>query len=919
MKCTMLQLYKDPKAENLTLPLIFNEWKYFSIRIPSSIKSFVEASDVQMLALELVFFEKNTRVPKLIGKNCIKLLEILNKTAVAHQVDLRLKRQVICKLELDLVITYGSLGYGYSHQLHHPKKTLEAVVERSTFLRCPPPENCKNSHFNVITPKPGPYIDFIGALLQRDATGISSGLPGVPPLVLDMMERRGRLLEMHETMEDYTSGEAVHFLEKLVMRKGPRSETPWRKNKKAKNMSALIPTQMNLTDATKQHVSADQSPTTVTTSAPMTLAPTSQDTSISYEDERQDSPPEAKMEDTTEKAQSPPKKNPPKITPEQSSATSTPEAVHSDPPPTPPPPIEVQQTIALKSITTPKPALKSAVASSSQFPDPPQAESTSLPRHVPSVLPENPTVVPAPTNETPKPTMETSLPVHSTSPYCITVVEKEEEEEEKREKQRDVIAPVSSLSHAPTQKHVQEECEPWPCLPRVQSDPAEPSQEGSAESSQETPAETRHETPTESRQENPAESRPETPAESRQKNPAESRQENPAESRPETPAESRQKNPAESRPETPAESRQENPAESRQKNPAESRPETPAESRQETPAESRQENPAESRQENPAESRQKNPAESRQETPAESRQENPVESRQENPVESKQENPAESRQESPAEWPSDGELGWNQRDDVGTSSTRKASGEVEQLALGKSGAKKDPLCCTTVRKSTVTWTEYRSPEPSSMGGLDRGLPGALWPSSTLHQLLVTPTTLFSRPTIPPSNFWSSNLRTSSQLPLPPLGASAKFPDIKNLTLDPSPWMDGTNQPSLQLEDLGSSRTDRLGPRLGTLSTSNESASLSSRLSHDNLTGTASSGPWSLCSKADIPSLRSGLVSSPLAPLPTLSASPSTQVNTSPGRTKANKLGKERPKVVDTLHGSILYQRPNRDKDYYEKM
>ncbi|XP_062313103.1 fibrous sheath CABYR-binding protein-like [Osmerus eperlanus] len=688
-----------------------------------------------------------------------------------------------------------------------------------------------------------------------------------------MMERRGRLLEMHETMEDYTSEEAVHFLEKLVMRKGLQSETPWRKNKKAKNMSALIPTQMNLTDATKQHVSADQSPTGVTTSAPMTLAPPSQDTSISYEDERRDSPPKAKMEDTTEKPQSPPEKNPPKITPEQSSATSTPEAVHSDPPPTPPPPIEVQQTIALKSITAPKPALQSAVASSSQSP-------TSPPRDVPSVLPENPMVILSHTNETPKPTMDTS-------PYCITVVEKKEEEEEKREKQKEVVAPVSSLIHAPTQKHVQEECETRPCQPRVQSDPAE--------SSQESPAESRQETPAESRQEIPAESRQETPAESRQETPAESRQE------------------------TPAESRQETPAESRQENPAESRQETPAESRQETPAESRQETPAESRQETPAESRQETPAESRQETPAESRQETPAESRQETPAESRQENPAESRQESPAERPSDGELGWNQTDAVGTSSTRKASGEVEQLALGKSRAKKDPLCCTKVRKSTVTWTEYRSPEPSSMGGLDRGLPAALWPSSTLHQLLVTPTMLFSLPTIPPSNFWSSNLRTSSQLPLPPLGASATFPDIKTLTLDPSPWMDGTNHPSLQLEGLGSSRTDRLGPRLGTLSTSNESASLSSWLSHNNLTGTASSGPWSFCSKADIPSLRSGLVSSPLAPISTLSASPSTQVNTSPGRTKANKLGKERPKVVDTPHGSIPYQRPNRDKDYYGKM
>ena len=33
MKCTMLQLYKDPKAENSPFPLSFNEWKYFSIKV----------------------------------------------------------------------------------------------------------------------------------------------------------------------------------------------------------------------------------------------------------------------------------------------------------------------------------------------------------------------------------------------------------------------------------------------------------------------------------------------------------------------------------------------------------------------------------------------------------------------------------------------------------------------------------------------------------------------------------------------------------------------------------------------------------------------------------------------------------------------------------------------------------------------
>ncbi|XP_062302939.1 cation channel sperm-associated targeting subunit tau-like isoform X2 [Osmerus eperlanus] len=275
MKCTMLQLYKDPKAENSPFPLSFNEWKYFSIKIPCDIENSSGASDVQQLDLELIVFEQDARVPKLIGKNYIKLVDILNKTAVPQQVELRHKRQVICKLELDLVMVYGSLGYGYSHQLIHPKKNLEGVVERSIFLRCLPPDHRKDSHFNVITPIPVPYTDFVGALLKRDATGFtktSISLPGVPPIVMEMLEKRGRILQLHEAMEAcQSSEEEVKFLEKLVMRKGPRSETTWRMNKTGKGLSKwktaspMISNVMSFAHSAKKDMPDDQIPMTAPT------------------------------------------------------------------------------------------------------------------------------------------------------------------------------------------------------------------------------------------------------------------------------------------------------------------------------------------------------------------------------------------------------------------------------------------------------------------------------------------------------------------------------------------------------------------------------------------------------------------------------------------------------------------------------
>lgn len=47
-------------------------------KIPCDIENSSGASDVQQLDLELIFFEQDTRIPKLIGKNFIKLVDILN-------------------------------------------------------------------------------------------------------------------------------------------------------------------------------------------------------------------------------------------------------------------------------------------------------------------------------------------------------------------------------------------------------------------------------------------------------------------------------------------------------------------------------------------------------------------------------------------------------------------------------------------------------------------------------------------------------------------------------------------------------------------------------------------------------------------------------------------------------------------------
>ncbi|XP_076845803.1 uncharacterized protein LOC143491035 isoform X2 [Brachyhypopomus gauderio] len=67
--------------------------------------------------VDLICIDPRTNFPKVFGKGSIKLLEILDKSPFTHQFNLKLNKWVICKLEANMIFTYGSFGYGYSHQV----------------------------------------------------------------------------------------------------------------------------------------------------------------------------------------------------------------------------------------------------------------------------------------------------------------------------------------------------------------------------------------------------------------------------------------------------------------------------------------------------------------------------------------------------------------------------------------------------------------------------------------------------------------------------------------------------------------------------------------------------------------------------------------------------------------------------------
>ncbi|KAL7861574.1 hypothetical protein SRHO_G00130150 [Serrasalmus rhombeus] len=179
VKYTVQQPYSDP--------MCFDEWKHFSLQIQKEDICGVQQSS--LVVVELIMVDPDLTTPILIGRDTIMLQDILKKSSLSHQFNLRLMQKKVCKLDADLAFSYGSMGYGYSHQLKHAGRTIESLVEKSLFPRCPPNED-RDPLCNVITPSARTRLDFIPSVMLQDTqTGtecrISAGLK-------DCIQKRGR-------------------------------------------------------------------------------------------------------------------------------------------------------------------------------------------------------------------------------------------------------------------------------------------------------------------------------------------------------------------------------------------------------------------------------------------------------------------------------------------------------------------------------------------------------------------------------------------------------------------------------------------------------------------------------------------------------------------------------------------------------
>ncbi|KAL7834561.1 hypothetical protein SRHO_G00288080 [Serrasalmus rhombeus] len=179
VKYTVQQPYSDP--------MCFDEWKHFSLQIQKEDICGVQQSS--LVVVELIMVDPDLTTPILIGRDTIMLREILKKSSLSHQFNLRLMQKKVCKLDADLAFSYGSMGYGYSHQIKQAGRTAESLVEKSLFPRCPPNEH-RDPLCNVITPSARTRLDFIPSVMLQDTqTGtecrISAGLK-------DCIQKRGR-------------------------------------------------------------------------------------------------------------------------------------------------------------------------------------------------------------------------------------------------------------------------------------------------------------------------------------------------------------------------------------------------------------------------------------------------------------------------------------------------------------------------------------------------------------------------------------------------------------------------------------------------------------------------------------------------------------------------------------------------------
>ncbi|KAJ7345461.1 hypothetical protein JRQ81_001411 [Phrynocephalus forsythii] len=227
MKCTNPQIYRAAVKNNKKMNAVnFGDMKYFSVKVP------MQKSDPRnRITLELVGFEGPKDFPRLFGNVSVHLYEVIQKQAFTEICAMRIRNMVFCTAEVEFIFCYGSLGYGYSHQLKLPGADPAKAVAYSMFLRVPPPENRKDPARNVIKPQQMDYPAFLSPDLNVTVGKVELDTPTDNSEQYQSLQKalkeppRERLERMKQEYRSLkTWREKADYLDQLILKRGPKTK-----------------------------------------------------------------------------------------------------------------------------------------------------------------------------------------------------------------------------------------------------------------------------------------------------------------------------------------------------------------------------------------------------------------------------------------------------------------------------------------------------------------------------------------------------------------------------------------------------------------------------------------------------------------------------------------------------------------------
>ncbi|XP_051046593.1 cation channel sperm-associated targeting subunit tau [Phodopus roborovskii] len=157
VKCTKLRNLRPVNNER-NLVLRFDEVKYFSVQVPRR-----QDDERNNIFLELMQDGGDTGKPSLfLGSVESHLYEVIQKGCFTEVLQMKHRTSTICRAEVEFMFSYGTFGYGFSHQL----KPLQKIIEPSMFMKIAPPPDRTDPVTNVITPQRVEYPAFLSPELK---------------------------------------------------------------------------------------------------------------------------------------------------------------------------------------------------------------------------------------------------------------------------------------------------------------------------------------------------------------------------------------------------------------------------------------------------------------------------------------------------------------------------------------------------------------------------------------------------------------------------------------------------------------------------------------------------------------------------------------------------------------------------------